>query len=487
MSVLISGGRIVTAADDYMADILIEGERIVAIGRNLDVSPARTIDASGKYVLPGGVDPHVHLAMPDGTTATCDDFTSGTVAAAFGGTTTHIDFCMQRRGETFQDAIGAWHAKLRRTPPVTDVGFHLVITDLEAGGLEGELERIIDEGITSLKVFMAYKSTLMVDDATVFRVMRLAAAAGAVVMVHAEHGESIEILIKEALGQGLTEPKYHALTRPPETEGEAVNRAIQLAHIAGCRLYLVHVSCEESLVPVARARASGWQVCAETCPHYLLIDDSVLDQPGFEGAKYVYTPPPRAKANQEHLWRALASDVLSVVATDHAAFRFVDQKTLGRNDFTRIPNGAPGIEHRLELLHHFGVRTGRLSLSRMVELTSTGPARIFGLYPRKGTLAPGSDADVVIFDPEKRRRISAETHHSNADYSLFEGIEVLGAPDVVLVRGGVVMEDDRLVAPPGHGAFVARARVGQLLPGSDGACRPGSAPPSASQAISSVS
>jgi dihydropyrimidinase len=487
MTVLISGGRILTATDDYVADVLIEGEGIVAIGHNLDAAATRTIDASGKYVLPGGVDPHAHLAMPEGAVATCDDFTSGTVAAAFGGTTTQIDFCMQRRGESFQDTVQAWHAELQRAPPVTDVGFHLVITDLEAGGLEGGLEPIIDDGISSLKLFMAYKGTLMVDDSTVFRVMRLAAAAGALVMVHAEHGEAIEILINEALAKGRTEPKYHALTRPPETEGEAVNRAIQLARIAGCRLYLVHVSCEESLGPVARARASGWNVCGETCPHYLLIDDSVLDQPGFDAAKYVYTPPPRAKSNQEHLWRALASDVLSVVATDHTAFRFVDQKTLGRNDFTKIPNGGPGIEHRLELLHHFGVRTGRLSLNRMVELTSTGPARIFGLYPRKGTLAPGSDADVVVFDPEKPLRISADTHHSKADYSLYEGIEVLGAPDVVLVRGGVVIEDDKLVARPGHGAFVARARAGELLHGSGGPWRPESGRVSASESISNVS
>ncbi len=470
MSILITGGRVVTGSDDYVADVLIEGERIVAVGDCRGGSATQTIDASGKYVLPGGVDPHAHLAMPDGAVATCDDFTSGTVAAAFGGTTTHVDFCFQRRGQPFGETVDAWHAKLAQTPPVTDVGFHLVVTDLDGGGGEDELSRVVDGGVTSVKLFMAYKGTLMVDDATVFRVMRAAGAAEALVMVHAEHGEAIDILIRESLAQGRTEPRHHGLTRPPETEGEAVNRAIQLARMAGCSLYVVHVSCAESLAPVARARAAGWDVRAETCPHYLLIDDGALDQPDFEGAKYVYTPPPRAKRNQEPLWRALATDVLSVVATDHTAFRFADQKVLGRDDFTKIPNGGPGIEHRLQLLHQFGVRAGRLSLNRLVELTATNPARIFGLYPRKGAIAVGSDADVVVFDPEKPVRISAASHHSNADYSLYEGTEVVGAPDVVLVRGTPVVQGGRLVARPGHGAFVGRARVGATLSDADGPC-----------------
>ena len=460
MSLLIRNGRIVTACDDYVADVLVEGERIAAIGESLDAVADRTFDASGRYVLPGAIDPHAHLAMPFGGTTSCDDFTSGTVAAAFGGTTTHLDFCMQAHGQSFEDTVAAWHARLEAAPPVTDVGFHLAITDLEGGGGVEALPAILDGGVTTLKLFMAYKGAVMIDDQVLFSVMRLAARERALVMVHAENGEAIDILVQEALAAGNTAPRFHASTRPPETEGEATNRAIQLARLAGCRLYVVHVSCQESIEPIARARAAGWDVVAETCTQYLLVDETALDQPGFEGAKYVYTPPPRPKEHQEHLWRALAGDVLSVVSTDHTPFRFSDQKTLGRDDFSKIPNGGPGIENRVHLLHHFGVRTGRISLNRMVELTSTNPARIFGLFPRKGTIAVGSDADIVVFDPEKRLTISAATHHSRADYSLFEGTEVIGAPELVLVRGGIVVEGDELVARPGHGSFVARPRLG---------------------------
>jgi dihydropyrimidinase len=282
--------------------------------------------------------------------------------------------------------------------------------------------------------------------------------------VHAENGDAIDVLVKQALAEGKTEPKWHAATRPPITEGEATNRAIQLARIAGAPLYVVHVSCKEAIDPIAQARTNDWHAWGETCTQYLFIDETALDQPDFEGAKYVYTPPPRSKENQEHLWHALATDVLSIVSTDHCPFNWDGQKTLGRDDFSKIPNGGPGIENRLHMLHHFGVREGRISMNRFVELVSTNPAKFFGMYPRKGTIAVGSDADIVIFDPERRVTISAETHHSNIDYNLFEGTEVSGAPEVVLVRGQVIVEGDELVGKPGAGKFVKRARFGEKLP-----------------------
>jgi dihydropyrimidinase len=303
----------------------------------------------------------------------------------------------------------------------------------------------------------------MVDDETLFKAMEVAADTGAVVMVHAENGDAIDILVKRALAAGHTEPVWHARTRPPETEGEATNRAIQLARVAGCPLYVVHVSCKEAIEPIAIAREKNWDVWGETCTQYFFIDESYLDQPDFEGGKYVYTPPPRAKENQEHLWKAVASDVLSVVSTDHCPFNWPEQKGLGRDDFSKIPNGGPGIENRLHMLYTFGVRTGRLTMNRLVELTSTNVAKYFGLYPRKGTIAPGSDADIVVWDPDKKLTISAKTHHSNINYNLFEGTEVTGAPEVVLVRGQVIVENDELVAQPGAGQFVRRARFGEEL------------------------
>jgi dihydropyrimidinase len=310
---------------------------------------------------------------------------------------------------------------------------------------------------------MAYKGAIMVDDETLFRVMQVAADTGALVMVHAEHGDAIDVLVKQALAEGRTEPKYHALTRPPETEGEATNRAIQLARVAGCRLYVVHVSCQEAVEPIALAREKGWNVWGETCTQYFFIDYTYLERPDFEGGKYVYTPPPRPKANQEVLWSAVKSDTLSVISTDHCAFLWDGQKTRGKDDFSKIPNGAPGLENRLHMIHEFGVSKGRITLNRMVELLATNPAKFFGLYPRKGTIAVGSDADIVVFDPEKRVTISASTHHSKSDYNLFEGTEVTGAPEIVLLRGQVLVENGELVAQPGVGQFVKRARFGEQL------------------------
>ena len=462
MSVLIKGGRVITAADDYVADVFVEDERISLIGEALDVTADRVIDAAGKYVLPGGVDPHTHLDMPFGGTVTIDDVESGQTSAAFGGTTCHVDFIIQPQGTSFAEALEEWRGKANGKQ-VIDMGYHMAVTDLKEGGTLEELASLPDQGITSYKLFMAYKGALMVDDETLFRTMEVAAKTGALVMVHAENGDAIDVLVKEALAQGHTEPKYHALTRPPETEGEATNRAIQLSRVAGSPLYVVHVSCVEAVEPIQLAREKGWDVWGESCTQYFFVDYTFLERPNFEGAKYVYTPPPRDKANQDVLWNAVRTDVLSAISTDHCAFLWDGQKTMGKDDFSKIPNGGPGLENRLQMIHEFGVRNRRITLNRMVELLSTNPAKLFGLYPRKGTIAVGSDADIVVFDPEKTVTISAATHHSKADYNLFEGTEVTGTPEMVILRGTVLVEGDELVAQPGIGQFVARAKFGDEL------------------------
>ena len=458
MSVLIKGGRIITAADDYVGDIYVEGERISLIGESLDVQAERVIDAAGKYVLPGCVDPHTHLDMPFGGTTTIDDVESGQTAAAFGGTTCHVDFIIQPPGSTFGDAIDDWRSKANGKQ-VIDMGYHMAVTDLRDGGTLEELASLPDQGITSYKLFMAYKGALMVDDETLFKTMEVAAETGALVMVHAENGDAIDVLVKKALAEGHTEPHWHALTRPPETEGEATNRAIQLARVAGAPLYVVHVSCKESVEPIQIAREKGWDVWGETCTQYFFVDYTFLERPNFEGAKYVYTPPPRAKENQDVLWNAVRTDTLSAISTDHCAFLWDGQKSMGKDDFSKIPNGGPGLENRLQMIHEFGARAGRISLNRMVELLATNPAKLFGLYPRKGTIAVGSDADIVVFDPEKKVTISAKTQHSKTDYNLYEGTEVTGTPEVVLLRGQILVEGDELVAEPGIGQFVRAGEV----------------------------
>jgi dihydropyrimidinase len=462
MSLLIRGGRIVTAADDYVADVFVDGERISLIGSGLDVRADRTIDAAGKYVLPGCIDPHTHLDMPFGGTVTVDDFESGQTSAAFGGTTCHVDFCIQGQGQTFAEALDTWHAKANGKTLI-DYGFHIAVTDLREPERLEELAALPEQGITSYKLFMAYKNVLQVDDETLFRAMEVASQSGALVMVHAENGDAIDVLVRQALDRGDTAPVFHALTRPPELEGEATNRAIQLARIADCPLYVVHVTCREAVDPIRRAREQGWRVWGESCTQYFFrtIDD--LAQPGFEGAKYVYSPPARDASNHQVLWDAVRTDALSAISTDHCAFLWDGQKTLGKDDFTKIPNGGPGLEDRLKMIHHFGVNEGRISLNRMVDLLATQPAKLFGLYPRKGTVAVGSDADLVIFDPERRETISAASHHSRCDYSMYEGTEVAGAPELVLLRGNVLVEDGELVASPGVGRFVPRARFSEQL------------------------
>jgi dihydropyrimidinase len=462
MSLLIRGGRVVTASDDYVADIFAEDETIMLIGESLDLQADKTIDAAGKYVLPGCVDPHTHLDMPFGGTVTIDDVESGQTSAAFGGTTCHVDFVIQGRGQTFNAALDSWRAKAEGKQLI-DMGYHMAVTDLKEGGTLEELATLPDQGVTSYKLFMAYKGALMVDDETLFRTMEVAAKTGALVMVHAENGDVIDVLVKQALAAGNTEPLYHALTRPPEAEGEATNRAIQLAHLAGAPLYVVHVTCKQAVEPIALARERGWNVWGETCTQYFFNSLDDIAKPNFEGAKYVYSPPVRDKSNHDVLWNAVRTDALSVISTDHCAFLFDGQKTLGKDDFSKIPNGGPGLENRLQMIHEFGVRSGRISLNRLVELLATNPAKLFGLYPRKGTVAVGSDADLVIFDPARTATISAATHHSKADYSLYEGMQVTGTPDVVLLRGNVIVENGELVASPGIGRFVPRARFGQEL------------------------
>jgi dihydropyrimidinase len=462
MSVLIKSGRVVTAADSTVADIYVEGERVSLIGAALDVEADTVIDAAGKLVLPGTIDPHTHLDMPFGGTVTIDDVTSGHTAAAFGGTTCHVDFCIQGKGQSFADALTVWHAK-REGNAIIDNGFHMAVTDLMEGGSLEELATLPAQGITSYKLFMAYKGALMVDDETLFRTMQVAAETGALVMVHAENGDAIDVLVKEALEAGNTAPVHHALTRPPELEGEATNRAIQLARIAGAPLYVVHVTCKEAVDPIAKARRSGWNVWGETCTQYFFVDQTFLERPDFEGAKFVFSPPPRPKANQDVLWDAVRTDVLSAISTDHCAFLWDGQKTMGRDDFSQIPNGAPGLENRLHMIHEFGVRSGRITLNRMVELLATNPAKLFGLYPRKGTIAPGSDADIVIFDPNRKKTITAADQHSKSDYNLYEGTKVTGDVETVLIRGTVVVDGGELKVEPGFGRFVERARFGEEL------------------------
>jgi dihydropyrimidinase len=456
MKKVIRGGTVVTAADTYRADVLIEGERVTAIGSELEANGAEEIDATGCYVLPGGIDPHTHLDMPFGGTVTADDFFTGTKAAAFGGTTTIIDFCLTKKGETLRSAIATWHEKARGKA-VIDYGFHLMIAEANDQVLE-ELESVVTtEGITSLKVFMAYKNVFQADDETLFKTLVRARELGALVQVHAENGDVLDYLTKKALKEGNTAPIYHALTRPPEAEGEATGRAIALTALADAQLYVVHVSCAAAVQRIAEARERGLNVFGETCPQYLALDITALEKPGFEGAKYVWSPPLREKWNQDVLWNALKNGILQTVGSDHCSFNYIGQKELGRDDFTKIPNGGPLIEDRLTILYSEGVRQGRISLNQFVDVCSTKAAKLFGMFPRKGTIAVGSDADIVIFDPRVKRTISAKTHHMNVDYNPFEGMEVYGEIVSVLSRGAFVVRDKQFVGQAGAGQFIKRA------------------------------
>jgi dihydropyrimidinase len=454
MRTLIRNGRIVTAVDDYKADILIEDEIISVIGAKLEMEADRVIDASGKLVIPGGIDPHTHMELPFGGTQASDDFRTGTIAAAHGGTTTIIDFAVQYKGQALLEAVDNWHQKAEGKTAI-DYGFHLITTELEDNQIE-EMHTVMDEGITSFKLFMAYPGVFLVDDATIFRAMSAAGERGGLICMHAENGIVINEIIKRALEQGRTAPKYHALTRPTRAEAEGVHRAIAIAEMAESPVYIVHLSCADALEKVREARDRGLPAFAETCPQYLFLSYDNYEEPGFEGAKYVMTPPLREKWNQAELWKGLKTDDLQVISTDHCPFCMKEQKELGKDDFSKIPNGAPGVEHRVPLIYNGGVVENRISLNRFVELTSTAAAKMFGLFPKKGTIAVGSDADIVIFDAEKQQTISAATHHMNVDYSAYEGKTITGVVETVLSRGRVVIENGEYVGKAGDGKFLKR-------------------------------
>ena len=461
MKTVIRNGRIVTAVDDYHADILIENGTISMIAKSIDSAADelvdKVIDAKGRLVLPGGIDPHTHMDLPFGGTSSSDDFETGTRAAAHGGTTTIIDFAVQYRGQDFNEALDVWFKKAEGKASI-DYGFHLICTDLPDERLP-QIKSAIDQGITSFKLFMAYPGVFLVDDATIYKAMEKAGEHGGLICMHAENGVVIDAIVKRALAEGKTAPKYHALTRPTIAEAEGVHRAIALAQMAHSPVYIVHLSCSDALDEVTAARDKGVPAFAETCPQYLFLDSSVYDAPGFEGAKWVMTPAIREKWNQDKLWRGLQYNDLQVVSTDHCPFCFKEQKELGRDDFSKIPNGGPGVEHRMSLVYNGGVVEGRISLNRFVEITSTSAAKIFGLFPRKGTIAVGSDADIVIFDPNEEMTISAKTHHMNVDYSCYEGKKVRGVTKTVLSRGDVVIEEGEYVAKPGRGQFLKRGQA----------------------------
>ncbi len=465
MSILIKNGRVVTAVDDWFGDVFIEGEKIVQLGTDLEqtVHADTVIDAVGKLVIPGGIDAHTHLDMPFGGTTSADDFETGTLAAAWGGTTSIVDFAIQTKGESTLAGLDTWMEKAAGKATI-DYGFHMIVTDMEVPRLS-EMDRLADLGVTSYKLFMAYPGVLYVDDGTLYRAFRRAGDNGTRICMHAENGIVIDEIIREAVEDGKFEPRWHAHTRPTRMEAEGVHRSIAIAEVAGVPLYIVHLSCADALDEVKTGRARGVDVMAETCPQYLFLDETIYDRPNFEGAKWVMTPALREKWNQDVLWEGLRFGHLANVATDHCPFCFKGQKELGRESFTKIPNGAPGVENRVSLLYHGGVVEGRMSLNRWVELTSTAAAKTFGMFPKKGTIAVGSDADVVVFDPEKRQTISIDnpaTHHMNTDYSAYEGFELQGWTETTISRGRIII-DKGSCTTQGGGEFIARARCGELL------------------------
>jgi len=455
MALLIQHGTVVTADSTTAADVLIEDSTIREVRAGIPADGHTLVDASNLLVLPGGIDAHTHLDMPFGGTTSADDFETGTRAAAIGGTTTIVDFAIQTKGTKMRAALDTWWKKAEGKACI-DYGLHMIVTDLGTSGLE-DMDDLVREGVASFKLFMAYPNVLMVDDATIFKALQQTSKNGALICMHAENGSVIDVIVRQTLAEGKTAPIYHALTRPTVAEAEAVQRAIAMAEIAGAPVYIVHLSSEDALNQVREARDRGLPAFAETCPQYLLL--SIEDQmPGksFEEAKYVFTPPLREKKNQARLWDGLKHDHLQVVSTDHCPFCFADQKALGKDDFTKIPNGGPGIENRMQLIHHHGVNSGRLSLNRFVEITSTAPARIFGMYPRKGTIAPGSDADIVLWDPKAPHTISAATHNMRCDYSMFEGFQVRGNARQVYSRGELIVENGKFLGKIGRGNYLRR-------------------------------
>ena len=457
MGTLIKGGKVVSAAAATLADVLIEGETIAQVAPSIDAAGHTIVDAAGMLVLPGGIDVHTHLDMPFGGTVSADDYEWGTRAAAIGGTTTVIDFALQSMGRPMTEAFKTWRAKSEGKACI-DYALHMAVTDLGPNdSWLDDVDALVAEGISSFKIFMAYPNVLMVNDATIFKLMQRTAKLGALVCVHAENGTVIDVVVQQTLAAGHTGPLYHALSRPVETEAEAVHRVITIAELADAKVYIVHVSCEEAMHEVKAARERGLPVQGETCTQYLVLSiEDAMGKPGFEDAKYVFTPPLRKKKNQAPLWQALKDDVLQVVSTDHCPFRFADQKTLGLGNFTRIPNGGPGIENRMQLAYHHGVNEGRMSLERFVEVTAEAPAKIFGMYPKKGIVAAGSDADIAIWDPEAKYTITAASQNMHTDYSIFEGFQVKGNARQVFSRGEMVVDRGKFIGTVGRGQYLHR-------------------------------
>ncbi|MBZ6209326.1 dihydropyrimidinase [Streptomyces olivaceus] len=456
---VIRGGLVVTASDELHADVLIADGRVAALAAS--GTPAagafaaeRVIDATGKYVIPGGVDGHTHMEMPFGGTYAADTFETGTRAAAWGGTTTIVDFAIQGVGRSLREGLDAWHAKAEGNCAI-DYGFHMIVSDVTGETLK-EMDLLVEEGVTSFKQFMAYPGVFYSDDGQILRAMQRAAGNGGLIMMHAENGIAIDVLVEQALARGETDPRFHGEVRKALLEAEATHRAIRLAQVAGAPLYVVHVSATEAVAELTRARDEGLPVFGETCPQYLFLSTDNLAEPGFEGAKYVCSTPLRPEEHQAALWRGLRTNDLQVVSTDHCPFCFTGQKELGRGDFSKIPNGMPGVENRMDLLHQ-AVVDGHIGRRRWIEIACATPARMFGLYPKKGTIAPGADADIVVYDPHAEQVVSAETHHMNVDYSAYEGRRITGRVETVLSRGEPVVKEREYTGRKGHGVYTPRA------------------------------
>ncbi|HEV2006111.1 MAG TPA: dihydropyrimidinase [Candidatus Limnocylindrales bacterium] len=459
MRTLITNGTIVTADGSYPADVLIDGERIVQIGASLaDATQAdETLDAAGRYVIPGGIDVHTHMELPFGGTFAKDTFETGTRAAAFGGTTTIVDFAVQSRGKSLREGLDAWHAKAEGNA-VADYGFHMIMSDVNDATL-AEMDQLVAEGVPDFKLFTAYPGVFYSDDGAIFRALQQTAKNGGLIMMHAENGMAIDVVAADEIAAGHTDPYYHGVARYPIFEGEATNRVIRLAEAAEVPIYIVHLSARDALNEVRAARDRGAMAFAETCPQYLFLSLEDMGN-GLEGAKFVCSPPLRPVDHQAELWTGLVKDDLQVVSTDHCPFDFHGQKDLGKGDFRKIPNGLPGVEDRVDLLHDGGVVGGRISKERWVEVISTAPAKLFGMYPQKGAVAVGSDADLVIYDPNRKRTISAKTHHMAVDYSCYEGRTVQGAADAVMSRGTVIVRDGEFTGRKGAGRFIKRGTAG---------------------------